>query len=52
VFWIEAARSLWQGKFALVNGIPGIPSLPWQKRERARPGMPDEKVAEPHEQHG
>jgi hypothetical protein len=30
VFWIEVARSLWQGKFALVNGIPGSLTLPWK----------------------
>ena len=38
VFWIEAVRSLWQGKFALVNGIPGLPSLQWRKREKATGG--------------
>jgi hypothetical protein len=45
VFWIEVVRSLWQGKFALVNGIPGLPSLPWLRRANARPAMPGQGVA-------
>jgi hypothetical protein len=45
IFWIEVVRSLWQGKFALVNEIPGLRSLPWWKRETARPATPDEKGA-------
>jgi len=53
VFWIEAVRSLWQGKFALVNGIPGLPALPWRRREKAKPAMPGEGGATLREQqHG
>jgi hypothetical protein len=39
IFWIEVVRSLWQGKFALVNGIPGSLSLPWRRRETAPAGV-------------
>jgi hypothetical protein len=51
VFWIEVVRSLWQGKFALVNGIPGSLSLPWWRREKERPAMPSGKDAWLREQH-
>jgi hypothetical protein len=42
VFWIEVVRSLWQGKFALVNGIPGSLYLPWWNRQ-GKPAIPGEE---------
>jgi hypothetical protein len=52
VFWIEVVRSLWQGKFALFNWIPGLPTLPWWKREKAKPATPSEAGVVRGEQHG
>jgi hypothetical protein len=52
VFWIEAVRSLWQGKFALFNAIPGLPSLRWRKGEGPRFQMADEKGAVAGEKQG
>jgi hypothetical protein len=49
VFWIEVVRSLWQGKFAVVNGIPGLPSLRWLRRGKTRPAIPSQGVPVLHE---
>jgi hypothetical protein len=43
VFWIEVVRSLWQGRFALLNGVPGALSLRWLKRGATRPAIPGDK---------
>jgi hypothetical protein len=47
VFWIEVVRSVWQGKFALLNGIPGsISFLEW-KRPTSRLTISSEKDIAP-----
>jgi hypothetical protein len=43
VFWIEVIRSLWQGKFALVNGVPGSISLLGWRRKTPRLAIPSEE---------
>ncbi|HVB95968.1 MAG TPA: hypothetical protein VND41_05135 [Nitrososphaerales archaeon] len=45
VFWIEVVRSLWQGKFTLLNDIPGSLSLRWWKRVTSTPPAPGEEGA-------
>ena len=43
VFWIEVIRSVWQGKFALLNEIPGSMSFLGWKKASARLVTPAEK---------
>lgn len=52
VFWIEVARSLWQGKFAIVNGIPGSLSLSRLKPRTGRAAVPGQTVAAARERQG
>jgi hypothetical protein len=47
VFWVEVIRSVWQGKFALVNGIPGSISFPRWRREGPKLAIPAEKDVMP-----
>jgi hypothetical protein len=47
VFWVEVIRSLWEGKFALVNGVPGSISFSGRGREAPIPVIPAEKDVVP-----
>jgi hypothetical protein len=47
VFWVEVIRSLWEGKFALVNGIPGSLSIPGWRRKTTRLTISSEKDVVP-----
>jgi len=47
IFWIEVIRSVWQGKFALLNGIPGSISIPGWRRETSRLTIAGEKDVTP-----
>jgi hypothetical protein len=45
VFWVEVIRSLWEGKFALLNGVPGSISFPrWRGKTAGLTVSPENDV--------